>query len=102
MTNKQISLISQSLSIAEKSVLNTIKLLEEGGTVPFISRYRKEMTGSLDEVQIGDIKDQFTKFQEADKRREAIIKSIEEQGKMTPELLQRQFPSRHDRFRPPA
>lgn len=89
MTNKQIQIISQTLSISEKSILNTIKLLEEGATVPFIARYRKEMTGSLDEVQIADIKDLFNKFVEADKRREAIIKSIEEQGKMTPELLQK-------------
>jgi protein Tex len=87
MTNKQIQIISQNLSVAERSVQNTIKLLEEGATVPFISRYRKEMTGSMDEVQVADIKDLFNKFQEADKRREAIIKSIEEQGKMTPELL---------------
>lgn len=89
MTNKQIQIISQTLSISEKSILNTIKLLEEGATVPFIARYRKEMTGSLDEVQIADIKDLHNKFVEADKRREAIIKSIEEQGKMTPELLQK-------------
>jgi protein Tex len=87
MTNKQIQIISQNLSVAERSVQNTIKLLEEGATVPFISRYRKEMTGSMDEVQVAEIKDQFNKFVEADKRREAIIKSIEEQGKMTPELL---------------
>jgi uncharacterized protein len=87
MTNKQIQIISQQLSVAERSVQNTIKLLEEGATVPFISRYRKEMTGSMDEVQVAEIKDLFTKFVEADKRREAIIKSIEEQGKMTPELL---------------
>ncbi|MFN3852579.1 MAG: Tex family protein [Spirosomataceae bacterium] len=87
MTNKQIQIISQQLSVAERSVQNTIKLLEEGATVPFISRYRKEMTGSMDEVQVAEIKDLHTKFVEADKRREAIIKSIEEQGKMTPELL---------------
>jgi protein Tex len=68
---------------------NTINLLDEGGTVPFIARYRKEATGSLDEVQILDIKELWTKLKEADKRREGIIKSIEEQGKMTPELLQK-------------
>ena len=65
MTNKQIQIISQTLSISEKSILNTIKLLEEGATVPFIARYRKEMTGSLDEVQIADIKDVFNNFVEA-------------------------------------
>ena len=89
MTQKQISIISQSLSISEKNITNTINLLNEGATVPFISRYRKEVTGSLDEVQIADIKDFHQKFVEADKRREAIVKSIEEQGKMTPELSQK-------------
>lgn len=89
MTQKQISIISHSLSISEKNITNTINLLNEGATVPFISRYRKEVTGSLDEVQIADIKDFYQKFVEADKRREAIIKSIEEQEKMTPELLQK-------------
>ena len=70
-------------------VQNTINLFDEGGTVPFIARYRKEATGSLDEVQILDIKELWTKLKDADKRREGIIKSIEEQGKMTPELLQK-------------
>ncbi|CAH0995281.1 Protein YhgF [Emticicia aquatica] len=87
MTTKQIQLIAQSVGVSEKSIQNTITLLEEGATVPFISRYRKEMTGSMDEVQIANTKDLYNKFIEADKRREAIIKSIEEQGKMTPELL---------------
>ncbi|GAB2619250.1 Tex family protein [Emticicia sediminis] len=87
MTQKQIQLIAQTIGVPEKSIQNTIALLEEGATVPFISRYRKEMTGSMDEVQVADTKDLYNKFLEADKRREAIIKSIEEQGKMTPELL---------------
>lgn len=87
MTSKQIQLIAQSVGVAEKNIQNTISLLDEGATVPFISRYRKEMTGSMDEVQVADTKDLYNKFLEADKRREAIIKSIEEQGKMTPELL---------------
>jgi len=87
MTQKQIQLIAQTIGVPEKSIQNTIALLDEGATVPFISRYRKEMTGSMDEVQVADTKDLYNKFIEADKRREAIIKSIEEQGKMTPELL---------------
>ncbi len=87
MTQKQIQIIAQTIGVPEKSIQNTIALLDEGATVPFISRYRKEMTGSMDEVQVADTKDLYTKFIEADKRREAIIKSIEEQGKMTPELL---------------
>jgi len=87
MTQKQIQIIAQTIGVPEKNIQNTIALLDEGATVPFISRYRKEMTGSMDEVQVADTKDLYTKFIEADKRREAIIKSIEEQGKMTPELL---------------
>lgn len=87
MTTKQIQIIVQAVGAAEKNITNTITLLQEGATVPFIARYRKEMTGSMDEVQIASVKDLYNKFLEADKRREAIIKSIEEQGKMTPELL---------------
>lgn len=87
MTQKQIQIIALTVGVAEKNIQNTISLLEEGATVPFISRYRKEMTGSMDEVQVANTKDLYNKFIEADKRREAIIKSIEEQGKMTPELL---------------
>jgi uncharacterized protein len=63
-----------------------IELLESGATIPFIARYRKEATGELDEVQIGDIQDAWKKMQELDKRREVILQSIEEQGKLTPEL----------------
>jgi protein Tex len=87
MNSTQISLISQAVGISTRQAENTIKLLEEGGTVPFIARYRKEITGSMDEVQIANVLDQWTKMKEADKRRDSIIKSIEEQGKMTPELL---------------
>lgn len=87
MNTTQIGIITNAIGVRANQVQNTIKLLEEGGTVPFIARYRKEATGSLDEVQILDIKDLWNKLKEADKRREAIIKAIEEQGKMTPELL---------------
>ena len=87
MNKSQIQIISNSVGVMTHQAQNTINLLDEGGTVPFIARYRKEATGSLDEVQILDIKELWTKLKDADKRREGIIKSIEEQGKMTPELL---------------
>ena len=89
MNKQQIQIISNSVGVMTQQVQNTINLFDEGGTVPFIARYRKEVTGSLDEVQILDIKELWTKLKDADKRREAIIKSIEEQGKMTSELLQK-------------
>ncbi len=79
-------LIAQELSVANKQVDATIKLLEEGGTVPFIARYRKELTGSLDEVQIAAVRDRLQQLKELDKRRDAILKSIEEQDKLTDEL----------------
>ncbi|MDD4593151.1 MAG: Tex-like N-terminal domain-containing protein, partial [Parabacteroides sp.] len=82
-------LISQLLNISATQVEKTISLLNEGATIPFISRYRKEVTGGLDEVQIGNIKDQFDKLTELSKRKESILASIEEQGKMTPELRKR-------------
>jgi len=78
--------IASQTGIAERQVKNTIQLLDEGATVPFISRYRKEATNGLDEVQIGAIAEQYKKLQEVEKRREAILKSIAEQGKLTPEL----------------
>jgi uncharacterized protein len=78
--------IAPIVGISERQTHNTITLFDEGATVPFIARYRKEMTGQLDEVQILAIKEQYQKFQEVEKRREAILKSIEEQGKLTPEL----------------
>ncbi len=78
--------IAPIVGVSERQAHNTITLFDEGATVPFIARYRKEMTGQLDEVQILAIKEQYQKFQEVEKRREAILKSIEEQGKLTPEL----------------
>jgi len=82
-------LISQSLSISEKAIVKTIELLDEGATIPFISRYRKEITGGLDEIQIGEIKQQYAKLQELSSRKDTILRSIEEQGKLTPELESR-------------
>lgn len=84
-----VSLIAQSLQLSEKNVRNTMQLLNEGSTIPFISRYRKEMTGGLDEVQIAAINDQFEKLKELAKRKETILKTIEEQDKLTPELKKR-------------
>src|SRR5258708_7709777 len=78
--------IALELNIAEKQVSTTAGLLDEGATVPFISRYRKEMTGSLDEVQVAAIRDRVQQLRELDKRREAILKSLTEMGKLTPEL----------------
>lgn len=81
-------ILSQELGINSRQVATTIGLLDEGATVPFIARYRKEMTGSLDEVQIMTIRDRIQQLRDLDKRREAIVKSITEQGKLTPELAQ--------------
>jgi uncharacterized protein len=78
--------ISQLLNIANHQVQKTIELLESGATVPFIARYRKEQTGSLDEVQILAIRDKLNQLKDLDKRREVILQSISEQGKLTPEL----------------
>ncbi|WP_407426748.1 Tex family protein [Arcticibacter sp.] len=74
--------IAEELNIAEKQVNTTLTLLDEGATVPFISRYRKEMTGSLDEVQVAAIRDRAEQLRELDKRRQAIIKSLTELGKL--------------------
>lgn len=85
--DKSIELISKRLGLHRWQVENCIRLMEGGATIPFISRYRKEMTGSLDEVTISSIKDENNRLKELDARIESVKKSIEEQGKMTPELL---------------
>lgn len=81
-----VHVVAAELKISTKQVEATIELLDEGATVPFISRYRKEITGSMDEVQVAGIRDRFEQLRELDKRRESILKSIQEQGKLTPEL----------------
>ncbi len=86
--DKYINIIASETGLPGKGIRSTLELLEEGSTVPFISRYRKEMTGSLDEVEITTIRDRFQQLTELDKRRESILKSIEEQKKLTPELKQ--------------
>ena len=86
MIRQHIDKIAVLMNLPVRQVENTLKLLEEGATIPFISRYRKELTGSLDEVKIADISDHCTRLAELDKRRESILKSLEEQEILTPEL----------------
>jgi uncharacterized protein len=86
MENHLISRISRELGLQNRSVQAVLTLIEEGATVPFIARYRKEATGSLDEVAIGAIRDLAKKLEELEARRATILKSIEEQGKLTPDL----------------
>ena len=82
-------LIANELHLSEHAVENTLKLLDDGCTIPFISRYRKERTGGLDEVQITAISDRLMQLKDIQKRKETIVKTITEQQKMTPELEQR-------------
>jgi uncharacterized protein len=89
MDQKIIQLIAQQLGIQYTQVNNTIQLIDEGATVPFISRYRKERTGSLDEVQVEAVKDAKEKMDELLKRKETILKTIQEQDQLTPELQKR-------------
>jgi uncharacterized protein len=89
MESNYTDIISKELQVAGWQVKNTLKLLGEGATLPFISRYRKETTGSLDELQIAGIMDLHQKHLELDKRRGRILRSVEEQGMLTPELKER-------------
>ena len=82
-------MIASAMKLQEHRVENTLKLLQGGATIPFISRYRKEATGGMDEVQISEINDRYEKLCELAKRKETIISTIEEQGKMTAELKNR-------------
>lgn len=79
-------ILASELRVAVKQVVATVKLLDEGATVPFLARYRKEVTGGLDEVVITSIRDRVAQLRELDKRRSAILASLEEQGKLTDEL----------------
>lgn len=83
---KIFNLVSKGLNIPIERVKNTIQLLDDGATVPFISRYRKEVTGNLDEVQIGNILEKVNYLRNLEKRKEEVIRLIEEQGKLTDEL----------------
>ena len=82
-------LIASALNLQERTVANTLALLEEGCTIPFISRYRKEKTGGLDEIQIAAISDRFDKLKEIQKRKETVVKTITDLQKMTPDLQKR-------------
>ena len=86
MNSLYVSYIASQLSVREWQIENCVQLLEDGATVPFISRYRKERTGSMDEVTVAEVRHWFLKFSELEKRKQAILKSIEEQGKLTEEL----------------
>ena len=83
------NIIAKELQLPHRGVENTMALLDEGCTIPFISRYRKEKTGGLDEVQIGSISQAYEKLKELVKRKETVLKTITEQDKLTPELEQR-------------
>lgn len=89
MNPTHLSLIAEATSLPTRKIESTVKLLSEGATIPFIARYRKEVTGSLDEVQIAEIQQELKKLEELDKRRETILKAIDEQGKLTPDLRKR-------------
>ncbi|MDX1979799.1 MAG: Tex family protein [Bryobacteraceae bacterium] len=78
--------ISKQIDVSLKSLVATIELLDEGGTVPFVARYRKEATGNLDEVQIRNVQDRLEYFRELEERRATVLQSIQEQGKLTEEL----------------
>lgn len=86
--SRWIEQITREFSLQQKNVKAVADLLTGGATIPFIARYRKELTGSMDEVMIANVRDRLEQLRELDKRREAIISSIEKQGKLTPELMQ--------------
>ena len=87
--NIYAKMIGKALGLSERSVDNTLQLIDEGCTIPFISRYRKERTGNLDEVQITAISDAYDKLKEISKRKDTVVKTITEQGKMTDDLQRR-------------
>ena len=87
--NTIVKLIAQAMDLKEENVAGTLTLLDEGCTIPFISRYRKERTGALDEVQIAAISDEYERLKEIQKRKDTVLKTIADQGKLTTELEQR-------------
>src|SRR3546814_13136701 len=84
--NYYIGLIARELAISEKQIIGVNRLLDEGATIPFIARYRKEATGNLDEIQLAAVRDKLAYFRDLDQRKQTILKTIGEQGKLTPEL----------------
>ena len=89
ITDQLIKILSNSLQLTASQIQSAISLLEDGATIPFISRYRKEATNGMDEVQLADLKEQHDKLCELIKRKETVLKSIEEQEKLSPELRKR-------------
>lgn len=86
MLHKHSEILADRFSVNKKNVFNVLSLIEEGATIPFIARYRKEMSGNMDEMILNDLNDDYEELKELEKRKEFILKSIEEQGKLTPEL----------------
>ena len=84
-----VTLIAQALQAGVRQIEQTLALLDGGATIPFISRYRKEATGGMDEVQVEEIKNRYERLQETSKRKSTILSSIEEQGKLTDDLRNR-------------
>jgi len=89
MLETHVLKVAQELKLQPRQVAATAVLIEEGGTVPFIARYRKERTGELDEVQIMNIRDRLEQLEELDKRRESIVASLTERNLLTDELKAR-------------
>src|SRR5215216_6112717 len=89
MEQKYIQQVAGKLNITSKQVTSIHQMQTEGATIPFMARYRKEVTGNLDEVVIGHVVEEIGYFKELDKRKETVLKTIEEQGKLAPELKQR-------------
>jgi len=86
MTKLYLDHIAETMNVKIWQIENCISLFEEGATIPFISRYRKERTGALDETQVAEVRHWYLRFEELEKRKQAILKSIEEQGKLTDSL----------------
>ena len=84
--DKIIQLISDQLGVSKNQIISAITLFDEGATIPFVARYRKEMTGSLDEIILANIKEETERLDELEKRKETILKSVAEQNALTPEL----------------
>src|SRR5215510_10960952 len=88
-SSQVVSIIARELSLAPRQIEGALALFDEGNTLPFIARYRKEATGGLDELQLRDVRDRAQYLRELEERRAAILKSIDEQGKLEPELASR-------------
>ena len=89
MENRDFLFLQKSLVVPPSALQNVLSLLDEGMTVPFISRYRKEMTGSLDEVKVEEIREAYESLKELNERKATVLKTIDEQGKLTEELKEK-------------